>query len=368
MTKMQRIVPASHPFLSTAEDIINEARDGKMFVLVDDENPDNKGNLVMPAQMATPEKINFMATHGRGLICLALTDERVSQLELPSMNATNARLKKAFTVSIEAREGVTTGISAADRARTIAVAIDPANAAHKIVSPGHVFPLAARKGGVLMRAGATEGAVDFARLAGLNPSGVLCEVLNDNGTVARLYDLVPFAQRHGLKIVTIRDLIAYRHRHDHLLRRESEAAFDVDGASWKAISYRNTIDNLRHIALQYGSVGRSEPTPVRMHRVSLLDDVFGRPGSRQHLLQRAMKTIVGAGSGIVVLLRIAPETEFDVLLDINRPDDGDLRSSGVGAQILADLDIHEIELLTNTRRNIVAIDGWDIRIAKVRAF
>jgi 3,4-dihydroxy 2-butanone 4-phosphate synthase/GTP cyclohydrolase II len=366
---MRRILPARHPFLSSVEEIVDAARNGKMFILVDDEDRENEGDLVIPAQMATPEAINFMATHGRGLICLALTEDRVSQLGLPRMSATNGtRHGTAFTVSIEARDGVTTGISAADRARTIAVAADAANAADAIVSPGHVFPLAARKGGVLVRAGHTEAAVDVARLAGLNPSGVICEVMNDDGTMARLDDLVTFAQRHGLKIGTIRDLIAYRHRHDHLLQRESEVDFLLDGVTWKAIAYRNTVDDLRHIALQLGSVSMSEPTLIRMHRVSLLDDVFGRSGPRQHLLQRATRAIAEAGSGVVVLLRIAADKEFDVLLDIDRPDDGDFRSYGVGAQILADLGIHEVELLTNTHRNIVAIDGWDIRIVKERAF
>src|SRR5579875_2057224 len=253
-------------FLSAPEELIDEARNGRMFILVDDEDRENEGDLVIPAQMATPDAINFMATHGRGLICLALTKQRVDQLGLDLMSRKNGtRHETAFTVSIEARDGVTTGISAADRARTIAVAIDAAKGADEIVTPGHVFPLVAREGGVLVRAGHTEAAVDVARLAGLNPSGVICEIMNEDGTMARLDDLIAFAQRHALKIGTIRDLIAYRRRHDHLVERVSEAPFQCDyGGDWKLLTYRNKIDGRLSYVLQKGHVVPGEPTLARV--------------------------------------------------------------------------------------------------------
>ena len=270
-------------FLSSPDEIIEEARNGRMFILVDDEDRENEGDLVIPAQMATPEKINFMATHGRGLICLALTADRVERLGLKPMAAKNGtRHETAFTTSVEARVGVTTGISANDRARTIAVAIDAANGPGEIVTPGHVFPLIARNGGVLVRAGHTEAAVDVSRLAGLNPSGVICEIMNDDGTMARLNDLIAFSQFHGLKMGTIRDLIAYRRRHDHLVEKCTEATFNSRwGGEWRAITYRNRATGTEQIALVKGVLDPSRPTLVRMLDHGLIP--YDQPGSHRRL-------------------------------------------------------------------------------------
>ena len=267
--------------ISPIEDVIEEARNGRLFILVDDEDREDEGDLVIPAQMATPAVINFMAKHGRGLICLALTRQRVEQLRLPLMPQQNAsRLRTAFTVSIEAREGVTTGISAPDRARTIATAIDPSKGPDDIETPGHIFPLMARDGGVLVRTGHTEAAVDIARLAGLNPSGVICEIMNDDGTMARREDLVRFAQFHGLKIATIADLIAYRRRHDRIVERRLETVFESKyGGHFKMHIYVNTVAHVEHIALVKGDIATPEPVPVRMHALNVLDDVLGSSAS-----------------------------------------------------------------------------------------
>jgi 3,4-dihydroxy 2-butanone 4-phosphate synthase/GTP cyclohydrolase II len=352
-------------YLSSPQELIDEAKNGRMFILVDDEDRENEGDLIIPAQMATPDAINFMATHGRGLICLALGKERVDQLRLPQMSEQNGTVHEtAFTVSIEARDGVTTGISAADRARTIAVAIDAAKGPEHIVSPGHVFPLTARPGGVLVRAGHTEAAVDISRLAGLNPSGVICEIMKDDGTMARLDDLVPFAQLHGFKIGTIRDLIAYRRLNDHLVERSFETRFSSDyGGEWTAISYRNKIDNSEHMVLQKGHITPGEPTLVRMHAISLFDDMLGRSGERKRMLQRAMGAIGAEGNGLIVILRPNGPNELSVMMEMEaREQEMDLRSYGVGAQILADLGVHSMVLLTNAHRNVVAIEGYGIQI------
>lgn len=354
------------PILSPIEDILDDARNGRMFILVDDEDRENEGDLVIPAQMATPAAINFMARYGRGLICLAITQDRVEQLGLPLMSQHNGtRHQTAFTVSIEAREGVTTGISAADRARTIQVAIDPKAGSADLVTPGHVFPLMAREGGVLVRAGHTEAAVDLARMAGLNPAGVICEIMNDDGSMARLPDLVAFARQHDLKIGTIADLIAYRRRHDHLVERASESPFTSDyGGQWTAITYRNKVDGTLNIALQKGHVVPGEPTLVRMHAVSIFSDLLGKPGDRKRLLQRSMKAIGDAGAGIVVLLMAgSPDTlQQELEGGGNSGPRMDLRAYGIGAQILADLKVHNMRLLTNAHRNIVALEGYGINI------
>ena len=275
-------------FKSTTAELIEEAKQGRMFVLVDDEDRENEGDLVIPAQMATPETINFMAKHGRGLICLAMERERVEQLGLPLMSLRNGtRHQTAFTISIEARDGISTGISAFDRARTIQVAIDPSKGAGDIVTPGHVFPLVARDGGVLVRTGHTEAAVDVARLAGLVPAGVICEVLNEDGSMARRDDLVQFAQFHGLKIGTIADLIAYRRRYDRIVERTLETTFESRfGGSFKLYVYTNTVAHAEHVALVKGDLHTEDPVLVRMHAVSILDDVLGdardrAPGARR---------------------------------------------------------------------------------------
>ena len=355
------------PVLVGIEEIIEEARNGRMFILVDDEDRENEGDLVIPAQMATPDAINFMATHGRGLVCLTLTRQRTEQLGLELMSRANGtRHETAFTVSIEAREGVTTGISAGDRARTVAVAIDATKGRDDIVTPGHVFPLIARDGGTLVRAGHTEAAVDISRLAGLNPSGVICEIMNEDGTMARMDDLVPFARRHGLKMGTIRDLIEYRRKHDHLVERVREVPFTSDyGGAWKLITYRNKVDGTDSFVLQMGAVTKDEPTLARVHTVSILDDMLGQPGPKKRTLQRAMAEIGRHGSGLIVLL-IRP-TEGGAVPGGGPAADMDLRAYGIGAQILADLGVHEMILLSNSHRNVVAIEGYGLNIVGERA-
>ena len=355
--------------LSPIEDIIEDARNGRMFILVDDEERENEGDLVIPAQMATPDAINFMARFGRGLICLALTRQRVEQLNLPHMSRTNSsRHQTAFTVSIEAREGVTTGISASDRARTIAVAIDPTRGAADIATPGHIFPLEARDGGTLVRAGHTEAAVDVARLAGLNPAGVICEIMNDDGTMARMPDLVSFAQHHGLKVATIADLIAYRRKHDRLVRRVVETEFESRfGGSFRMIIYENTVAYSEHIALVKGDVTTGGPVPVRMHALSVLDDVLGDPSrGTDGLLQRSMEIIGKKGRGAVVLIREPLPTSLSdrvraMLGEAPKPV-GQLRDYGIGAQILADLGVTEMILLTNSQKTVIGLEGHGLTI------
>ncbi|MCW2364631.1 3,4-dihydroxy 2-butanone 4-phosphate synthase/GTP cyclohydrolase II [Sphingobium sp. B7D2B] len=360
--------------LASAEEIINEARNGRMFILVDDEDRENEGDLVIPAQMATPDAINFMATHGRGLICLALTRQRVETLGLNLMSASNGtRHETAFTVSIEAREGVTTGISAADRARTVAVAIDASKGREAIVTPGHVFPLIARDGGVLVRTGHTEAAVDVARLAGLNPSGVICEIMKDDGTMARLDDLIPFAQKHRLKIGTIRDLIAYRRRNDHMLERRAEATFTSRwGGEWRAVTFFNRATESEQVALIKGHVTPEQPTLVRMHQVSVFTDIFGEEGPRASLLSRAMEMIADAGAGVIVVINRPSEDRFSRQMKIRTGEASpagmdELRDYGVGAQILADLGVHDMILLTNSHHNLIALDGYDLAVVEERA-
>jgi 3,4-dihydroxy 2-butanone 4-phosphate synthase / GTP cyclohydrolase II len=354
--------------LASPEEIINEARNGRMFILVDDEDRENEGDLVIPAQMATPDAINFMATHGRGLICLALTKARVEHLGLDLMSRNNGtRHETAFTVSIEAREGVTTGISAADRARTVSVAIDGSKSRQDIVTPGHVFPLVAKDGGVLVRTGHTEAAVDVARLAGLNPSGVICEVMKDDGTMARLDDLIPFARKHGMKIGTIRDLIAYRRRHDHMVERRAEASFQSRwGGEWNAISFFNRATQSEQIVLQKGHVDPDKPTLVRMHQMAPLTDLFGKEGPRAGMLARSMEIVGEEGAGIIVLLRGDGPDMLTRMLQINAghpvANMDELRDYGVGAQILADLGVHDMVLLTNSQHSLIALDGYDLAV------
>jgi len=363
-----------HGFLSSPEELIDEARNGRMFILVDDEDRENEGDLVIPAQMATPDAINFMARFGRGLICLALTKERVDQLGLDLMSRNNGtRHETAFTVSIEAREGVTTGISAADRARTISVAIDASKDRHAIVTPGHVFPLVARDGGVLVRTGHTEAAVDVARLAGLNPSGVICEIMKDDGTMARMDDLVSFAQFHNLKIGTIRDLIAYRRRHDHLVEKRAEARFESDwGGEWTAYTFWNKATESEQVALVKGRIDSSKPTLVRMHALSPFSDIFGEGGSRGGLLRRSMEIIGEEGAGVVVVINKPRPDQFSVALQARagtlQPKDMDeLRDYGVGATILTELGVQDMILLTNTHHTLVGLDGYGLSIVGERA-
>ena len=362
-----------HGYLSSPEEIIDEARNGRMFILVDDEDRENEGDLVIPAQMATPEKINFMARHGRGLICLAMTKSRVETLGLELMSRNNGtRHETAFTVSIEAREGVTTGISAADRARTVAVAIDATKDKTDIVTPGHVFPLVARDGGVLVRAGHTEAAVDVSRLAGLNPSGVICEIMNEDGTMARMDDLVSFAQLHNLKIGTIRDLIAYRRRHDHLVELASEAPFKSRwGGDWTVRAYRNKATGTEQIALVKGRVDPNKPTLVRMHALSPFADMFGEDSDRSRLLSRSMELIAEEGAGVIIVINRHRADAFTtaVKMKVGEPVEvemEELRDYGVGAMILAELGVHDMVLLTNTHHTLVGLDGYGLSIVGER--
>jgi 3,4-dihydroxy 2-butanone 4-phosphate synthase/GTP cyclohydrolase II len=354
------------------EAVINEARNGRMLILVDDESRENEGDLVIPAQMATPDAINFMARHGRGLICLALSKERADQLGLEPMARTNrSRMETAFTVSIEAKEGISTGISAADRARTVAVAIDAANGPDAIVSPGHVFPLVAKPGGVLVRAGHTEAAVDVSRLAGLNPSGVICEIMREDGTMARLDDLMDFARAHGLKIGTIRDLIAYRLKKDHLVERVATAPFTASsGAQWQAQVFRDKASGEEQLALIHGTLDPTRPALVRMHSLDLFADVLGEPGPKSGVFQGAMRMIEEEGSGVVVALHAAAPGSLSRSIDIRagKPAaDGDaVRGYGTGAQILAALGIHDMILLSNTHHSPVGLSGYGLAIVEER--
>jgi len=359
--------------VSPIADIVEDARQGRMFILVDDEDRENEGDLVIPAQMADKAAVNFMAKHGRGLICLALTRQRVEALKLPLMPQHNAsRLQTAFTVSIEAKDGVTTGISAADRARTIAVAIDPAAGPVDLVTPGHIFPLMARDGGVLVRTGHTEAAVDIARMAGLNPSGVICEIMNDDGSMARRDDLVAFARTHGLKLGTIADLITYRRRHERMVERRLTSEIDSRfGGAFKVMVYVNTLNYAEHLALVKGDVGNGEPVLVRMHALNLLDDVLGCGLSgRGGELQAAMEMIGRAGRGVIVLIREPSPTSLSDRIrgHLGEPvEDGTLRDYGVGAQILADLGVRDMILLSNTRKTIVGLEGYGLTLVGQRA-
>lgn len=339
--------------ISSIEEIIEDARNGRMYILVDAEDRENEGDLIIPAQFATPDAVNFMATHGRGLICLAMTGERAGILELEPMTRNNREsMSTAFTVSIEAREGVTTGISAADRARTIAVAIDPTKHHEDIVSPGHVFPLVARDGGVLVRAGHTEAAVDISRMAGLYPAGVICEIMKEDGTMARLPDLVAFAQLHNLKIGTIADLIAYRRRNDRFLERRIDVPFQSEfGDGFRSIVFKNTIDGSEHMALVHGKIHADEPVLVRVHRVDFMNDVLGEKGGRADLVQSAMKMISESEeAGVLILVNtMRPDVLAERLGAVRQaPYDptSPLREYGHGAQILKDLGVRKMIVLS----------------------
>jgi len=356
--------------ISSVEEIIDDARNGRMFILVDHEDRENEGDLVIPAQMATPDAVNFMATHGRGLICLAMTGNRLDQLGLPLMASNNqSRHETAFTTSIEAREGVTTGISAHDRARTVAVAIDAASGPQDIATPGHVFPLRAKDGGVLVRAGHTEAAVDISRLAGLNPAGVICEIMKDDGTMARLPDLVAFAQLHGLKIGTISDLIGYRRRHDNLVRETAAKPLKSDhGGDWSLRVFTDAPGGGEHLALTKGDLNAPGPVLVRMHVVDPLADLLKAVPGRNDQLADAMEAIAAEGRGVVVLLRdLTPGLVAAQLGGGSGVSPYTLRQYGIGAQILAALGVSEMELLTNSPSpKVVGLEGYGLSIAGTR--
>ena len=362
-------------FLSPIEDVIEDAKNGRMFILVDDEDRENEGDLIIPAQMATPDAVNFMAKNGRGLICLTVDKKRADILGLPPMSTNNrARNNTAFTVSIEAKEGITTGISAADRAHTIAVAINSEKGADDIVSPGHVFPIVAREGGVLVRAGHTEAAVDMARLAGLVPAGVICEIMNDDGTMARLPDLVEFAKKHDLKVATIADLIAYRRKVDNLVGCIDETKVDsAFGGEFKLRVYEVKDDNTQHFALVKGNPKPGQPTLVRMHPFNMFDDLLNVKGERRSQLHRAMEEIGQEECGVIVYLR---ETAKTIISDSvarkagkkNVSSETILRNYGIGAQILVDIGVTELILLSNTEQHVVGIEGYGLNIVETRKF
>ncbi len=352
--------------ISSTQEIIEDARNGRMFILVDHEDRENEGDLVIPAQMATPEAINFMATHGRGLICLALPGERIEALGLELMSTNNSsRHETAFTVSIEAREGVTTGISAHDRARTVAVAIDASKGAADIATPGHVFPLKARNGGVLVRAGHTEAAVDVSRLAGLNASGVICEIMSEDGTMSRLPELVSFAQKHNLKIGTISDLIAYRRRHDNLVKVRAEETITSEfGGEWQMRIYSDETQGAEHIVMIKGDISGDTPVLTRMHAMDPMQDVIGTgPKGRAAEFGHAMEAVAAEGRGVVVLLR-------DTAMKLDPDHDASpqtLRQYGLGAQILSSLGLSKLELLTNSPSpKVVGLEAYGLEIIGTR--
>jgi len=358
--------------ISPIPEIIEEAREGRMFILVDEEDRENEGDLVIPAQFATPEKVNFMARYGRGLICLALTPERTEALGLDPMTPRNqTRMGTAFTVSIEAREGVSTGISAHDRALTIATAIDPTKDRRDIVSPGHVFPLTAREGGTLVRAGHTEASVDIARAAGLNPSAVICEIMNDDGTMARLPELIAFAQFHNLKIGAIDELIAWRRVNERLVEKVTEAPFETrSGKGFKLVVFRNKLDGIEHAALVKGAIVADKPTLVRVHRIDFGADVMGGYGARAGLIERAIAEIEREGAGIVVLLRdLVPDVISRRLkgepLEVEADDIR--RVIGLGSQILRELGVGRMTVL-GAPQKIAGLDGYGLTIEGWREF
>jgi 3,4-dihydroxy 2-butanone 4-phosphate synthase/GTP cyclohydrolase II len=358
--------------ISSTEEIIKEARAGRMFILVDHEDRENEGDLVIAAEFATPEAVNFMAMHGRGLVCLPMTAERIDRLGLPMMAVNNAsRQETAFTVSIEAREGVTTGISASDRARTIAAAINEQNTQAAIATPGHVFPLRARRGGVLVRAGHTEAAVDIARLAGLNPSGVICEIIKDDGEMARLPDLIEFAQTHGMKIGTISDLIAYRHKHDNLITEtRSERVTASHGGAWDMRIFADQITGTEHVVLTKGDVTDGRPLLVRTHALNALEDVLGIGVARSEhgptgKLPRAMEIIAREGRGAVFLYRQPRPTLSSEMEEDDAP--RTVKHTGLGAQIMATMGIHDLILLTdNPNTRYLGLDAYGISITGTR--
>jgi 3,4-dihydroxy 2-butanone 4-phosphate synthase/GTP cyclohydrolase II len=361
--------------LSPIEDIIEDARNGRMFILVDAEDRENEGDLIVPAQFATPDAVNFMAKYGRGLICLSMTRERAETLKLPLMAQDNrSRHSTNFTVSIEAKEGISTGISAHDRALTIATAIDPSKSDEDIVSPGHIFPLVARDGGVLVRAGHTEAAADIARMAGCQPAGVICEIMNEDGTMARLPDLIAFAQHHGLKIGTIADLIAYRRQHDRFVERRLDTEISTRwGGPFKMAVFRSLVDAVEHVAIVKGHVNPNDPVLVRMHKVSFADDVLGAIGGRTTLVEHGVETLQNHdGPGVMVFIREtnpAAITERFGAAPSDPPDAREarrLREYGVGAQILLDLGVRKMILVSTAPKQIVGLDGYGLEVVEQR--
>lgn len=358
--------------LASPEEIIDDARNGRMYILVDAEDRENEGDLIIPAQFATPDAVNFMAKYGRGLICLSLEEQKAEDLGLEPQNKNNgSRFETAFTQSIEAREGVTTGISAADRALTIQVAIDPESRPDDIVTPGHMFPLIAKDGGVLVRTGHTEASVDISRMAGLNPSAVICEIMNDDGTMARLPDLVAFAQLHGLKIGTIEDLVAYRLQKDHFVRHIASSDFrSQNGDQFKIHVYRNFLDNKEHVALSKGEPREDQPSLVRVHKIDFAGDILSEDSPRAGLIWDAMKQLAEHdGHSVLVLIR---EGSINSLLErlgahkstIDRKQQT-IREYGVGAQMLSHQGVHKMTLITNVMPKIIGLDAYDLELVGI---
>ncbi len=352
-------------FLATIEEIIAEAKNGKMFILVDDENRENEGDLVIPAQFCDDKAVNFMAKEGRGLICLAMDEKRVRELNLPLMSLNNqSRNKTAFTVSIEAKEGITTGISAFDRAKTIADAIDENKTSHDIVSPGHIFPLKAQNGGVLVRAGHTEAAVDISRLAGLKPSGVICEVMKDDGSMARMPDLIEFAKKHDLKIATIADLIEYRRKNEKLVEMIHNQEFvSKNSGEFDLRIYKSNVDGVEHIALVKGEIKNDQPVMVRMHHLNIFSDCLdGLHDKKSSVLMDSMKMIDKEGQGVVVIIRQPNESVADYLGISKKDGDKTLRNYGTGAQILLDIGVRKMNLISSSQKSVVGLDGYGLEI------
>ena len=358
--------------LATPEEIIDDARNGRMYILVDAEDRENEGDLIIPAQFATPDAINFMAKFGRGLICLAIEQAKADVLGLTNMSADNrSRFETAFTQSIEAREGVTTGISAGDRSHTIQTAIDPDSRPDDIVSPGHMFPIIAKDGGVLVRTGHTEASVDISRMAGLNPSAVICEIMNDDGTMARLDDLVKFAQFHGLKIGTIEDLVAYRMKKDHFIKHVASSDFtSQNGDDFKIHVYRNFLDGKEHVALSKGKPKTGQESLVRVHKIDFAGDILYEESPRSGLIWDAMKQLASHdGHSVLVLIR---EGSIDTLLErlgahksfVDRKEQN-IREYGVGAQILVDQGVQKMQLITNTMPKLIGLEAYDLELVGI---